>query len=256
MAAGLSLSGMARRTGYSRSYLGNVETGTRDVTPAIIRAYEKVLGDDVNRRSLLLGMASAVAATAVPDVAVDVVRDIAAERSKLLSTVQTSHETDRAIGALIARDTPSVASLYRWMAKGSAILRVNSAGILSKIGSPSIDDDVVRALAADYESRNLYLTAVVSRVLTMPWEDAALFARSDQPLQDTVHIQRVASEARNRADSGARWCSTILLARTRSADPSTIDDALRTALREEQSRENLRAIAAALAGINPATVWE
>src|SRR5437667_5021457 len=42
-AAGLSLSGMAKRAGYSRSYLGNVETGTRPATPAVIRAYERAL---------------------------------------------------------------------------------------------------------------------------------------------------------------------------------------------------------------------
>ena len=33
---------MAKRTGYSRSYLGNVETGERQVTPELIRAYEQV----------------------------------------------------------------------------------------------------------------------------------------------------------------------------------------------------------------------
>lgn len=43
VAAGLSLSGMAKRTGYSRSYLGNAETGIRQVTPGLIRAYERVL---------------------------------------------------------------------------------------------------------------------------------------------------------------------------------------------------------------------
>lgn len=36
---------MAKRTGYSRSYLGNVETGERQVTPDVVRAYERVLGE-------------------------------------------------------------------------------------------------------------------------------------------------------------------------------------------------------------------
>jgi predicted DNA-binding protein with PD1-like motif len=43
--AGLSLSGLAKRAGYSRSYLGNVETGVRPATPAVIRAYERAVGE-------------------------------------------------------------------------------------------------------------------------------------------------------------------------------------------------------------------
>ena len=113
-AAGVSLSGMASRTGYSRSYLGNIETGARQPTPAIIRAYQKALGDDeVNRRGLLAGMASAAFGAAVPDVAVEIVRDIGADRSRLLATAQTSHEVDKVIGSLVARDMPGVGSLMK-----------------------------------------------------------------------------------------------------------------------------------------------
>jgi transcriptional regulator with XRE-family HTH domain len=90
-AAGLSLAGMAERTGYSRSYLGNAETGLRNVTPGLIRAYERVLGEDLKRRTLLVG---AVSTFVLPDVAVDIARDVSVERSRLLATVQTSHEVD------------------------------------------------------------------------------------------------------------------------------------------------------------------
>jgi transcriptional regulator with XRE-family HTH domain len=252
VAAGLSLSGMAHRTGYSRGYLGNLETGIREVTPEIIRAYEKVLGDDVNRRTLLLGMAASAAAatTTTPDVAVDVVRDISAERSKLLSTVQTTHATDRVIAKLIATDTPGVASLYKWMRRGSPVLRVNSAGILAKICSPAVDDDVIRILSADDETRDLYLTAVVSRVLAMPWDDAKHVATSRRPLKEPDYVERFAQEVQNPADSGARWCSTVMLARTRTEDPQAISRALRDAITTEQSREVLRLIAGTLADIN------
>ncbi len=41
---------MAKRTGYSRNYIGNVETGVRAVTPDVIREYESVLGEDLKRR--------------------------------------------------------------------------------------------------------------------------------------------------------------------------------------------------------------
>jgi hypothetical protein len=246
---------MARRGGFSRGYLGNVETGTRPATPAVIRAYERVLhesaDDGVNRRDLLAGMASLAVGAAVPDVAVDVMRDIAAGRSRLLSTVLTSHETDRVIGALVARDAPCVGSLLKWLRNGTPVLRVNSAGILAKVGAPALDNDVVRALTADEESRTLYLVAVLSRVLRLPWDDARHVATAGRPLGDPGQVERFAVEARNPYDSGARWCSILLLARTRTEHRAAVDAALGAALRHETARENLRAIGGALAGIDP-----
>ncbi|MGP4020603.1 helix-turn-helix domain-containing protein [Saccharopolyspora sp. 5N708] len=43
-AAGLSLSRMARRTHFAKSYLSLVETGKRSVAPDVVNAYEQVLG--------------------------------------------------------------------------------------------------------------------------------------------------------------------------------------------------------------------
>lgn len=64
--AGISLAVMAARTHYGKGFLGNVETGRRTATPDVIVAYEKALGDDVNRRGLLTGLAaSAIAPAAV-----------------------------------------------------------------------------------------------------------------------------------------------------------------------------------------------
>lgn len=48
-AAGISLSAMARATGYSKSYLGLVETGVKPVQAWHVEAYERVLGVDVDR---------------------------------------------------------------------------------------------------------------------------------------------------------------------------------------------------------------
>jgi transcriptional regulator with XRE-family HTH domain len=53
-AAGLSLEAMARRTYFSKGHLANIETGKRTATPTVIRAYQDALGDDVNRRQLLM----------------------------------------------------------------------------------------------------------------------------------------------------------------------------------------------------------
>jgi hypothetical protein len=174
--------------------------------------------------------------------------DVSNESYTLLATVQTSHD-DKTIASMVTDDTPSLASLTKWTRRGSPVLRVNATGILAKIGSPTVDNDVVRTLRADSEARNLYLTAVIARVLGMPWDEAGQVARSGRPLPE--HIEPFAVEARNPKDSGARWCSVLLLSRTRPEDPRSVDNALTTALKDEMSRENLRAIGCALAGLDP-----
>ncbi|NJC72412.1 helix-turn-helix transcriptional regulator [Planosporangium thailandense] len=67
-AAGVSLRAMAARTNFSKGHLSNVEAGRRSVTPDVVLAYERALGDAVDRRGLLTGMAATVvASTAVAD---------------------------------------------------------------------------------------------------------------------------------------------------------------------------------------------
>lgn len=66
--AGMSLSALAKLTNYSRCHLSNVETGKRRATPDVVLAYERALdGDDVNRRTLLVGLAAGVVAPMVMD---------------------------------------------------------------------------------------------------------------------------------------------------------------------------------------------
>ncbi|GIE89410.1 helix-turn-helix domain-containing protein [Actinoplanes regularis] len=247
--AGLSLAGMAKRTGYSRGYIGNVETGVRAVTPDVIRKYESVLGEDLKRRQLLLGTISALAAGAAPDTAASIANDINGGRTGMLTGVQTTHATDRAVASLVARNSPSIASLTKWSRSGKALLRVNAAGILAKVGSPTIDNEAVSVLQADGESRELYLTAVLHRVLGLDWDASANLAASSAPLSPD-QLQVLKAELSNPNDSGARFCSVLLLSRNQRAEPH-ITDALLSALRSESSRENLRAIGAALAGVNP-----
>jgi hypothetical protein len=111
---------------------------------------------------------------------------------------------------------------------------------------------------ADAESRDLYMRAVVSRVLGMPWEDAGRLTGSGLPLSQLDQVRAFVREAGNRYDSGARWCSVLVLARTYSVDADADADAVRAglgeALRDETSRENLRAIAGVLAGLDPLDV--
>ncbi|WP_433616915.1 helix-turn-helix domain-containing protein [Dactylosporangium sp. CA-139114] len=213
-AAGITLSGMAARTPYSKSHLGNVECGTRSVTPDVIRAYERVLGDDMDRRQLLVGAVSALVAAGVPDVASDIAMSVRAQRYGLLASTQTSHAVDKTIAALVSRDTPSVAALTKWARTGSPVLRVSAAGILAKVGSPLLDGQVARHLVADAEVRGLYLTAVASRVFAMLWDEAGQIV-SDSAATYADRIAELSVEVANAADAGARWCSIVLLARAR-----------------------------------------
>lgn len=248
--AGLSLAGMAKRTGFSKSYVGNVERGVRTVTPELIRAYERVLGDDLRRRQLLLGSIAALAGSSPPDVAVSIANDVAAGRSDFLTGLQTTHATDKAVAALIAQDSGSVASLVKWAGGGKdSLLRVNAAGILAKMRSPTVDNEAVSVLRADGGVRELYLTAVAARVLSLPWDDAASLAAGDGRLPSADAVAAFSAELSDPADAGARWCSAVLLARTRDHDPA-VTDALVGALRSESSREVLRTIGSALAGID------
>jgi hypothetical protein len=66
-------------------------------------------------------------------------------------------------------------------------------------------------------------------------------ARRPQPLQ---------AELSNANDSGARYCTILLLSRNQRID-QTVIEALISALKSEPSRENLRAIGATLAGVDP-----
>ena len=245
---------MAKRTGYSRSYLGNAETGVRAVTPGLVRAYERVLGDDLNRRQLLFGGFSSVALASAPDVVLNIAADVSCQSNRLLTTAQTTHETDKAIAAVVAKDAPSLASLAKWSRSGSAVLRVNAAGILAKVKSPVMDNDVVQVLTVDPEVRELYLTAVMSRVLSLSWDQAYDQAINGSPLSEVNHLRRFSTELTNQADSGARWCSVIMLARTKTEAPTETTAALIAALRTEPSRENLRAIGSVLADVDPLSI--
>lgn len=250
--AGLSLSGMAKRTGYSRSYLGNVETGVRQATPDLVRVYERVIGGDVNRRQLLIASGLSVAVMGTEDQAVVLARQISQARSGLLTEAQTSHLTDRAVASLVTQDSGSLASLVKWSRSGSPVLRVNATGILAKVRSPLVDNEAIAALH-DAQVQRRYLAAVLARVLSVPWEVASTVVERGEGLTGG-QLSAMIGELGNPYDSGARWCAAVMLFRSRDNDHPAVIEALVAALRVEPVRDNLRAIGSALAGIDPLTI--
>lgn len=69
VAAGVSLSGMAERTHYSKPYLGQLETGKRSVLPEHVAAYNQALGVDIERLASVAAAPCRVDGAALADVA-------------------------------------------------------------------------------------------------------------------------------------------------------------------------------------------
>jgi hypothetical protein len=180
-------------------------------------------------------------------------------KQQLLASAQTTHATDLVIQTFVQRHDPSVDLLTQWMRRAdNAVLRVNSAGILAKLGTPMVADNVISTLKSHRDTRQLYLTAVTSRVLILPWGEAANFAagvEKETPPQElpAEHVARLATEIGNPRDSAARWCSAVLLGHVAGSDELT-RGALHRALQDEPCLENLRTIGNVLSGNNPLTV--
>lgn len=194
-------------------------------------------------------------------VAQRVFADLANGKTELLATTQTSHDTDQIIRRFVQHEESCVPVLTRWMRDGATpVLRVNSAGILAKLGAAGIADDVITVLKQDGDARHLYLTAVASRVLSMPWNEAGKLAGSTLDMSGNNGIWadraseialRLAQEVQNSQDGAARWCSLVLLSRISRQVPDMTIGTLQRALRIEPCRENLRAIASTLANDDP-----
>ncbi|MEV4128958.1 helix-turn-helix transcriptional regulator [Nocardia sp. NPDC049707] len=69
-AAGISLRAMAERSYYSKAYLSLIETGQRPVPAGVSAAYERVLGTDLERLTVVARTPTTVDTTALSDVAV------------------------------------------------------------------------------------------------------------------------------------------------------------------------------------------
>lgn len=190
--------------------------------------------------------------------------DIVVGGGHLLATAQTSHATDLTIGALTAHNESARRGLAAWARRGAtAVLRVNAAGVLAKVGTPDLGDAAISAIRADQDARHLYLTAVVSRVLATPWDQAGHLAATVVTPgaslahalsgQEVCNVERLAAELANPRDAAARWCSTVLLHGLAKPVPDMVRAAIARAAQHEPGRENLRAHAAVLTGASPIT---
>lgn len=186
-----------------------------------------------------------------------VFRDIASGSSRLLGTGQTTHQTDLVVQQYVLQHDASVLVLREWATKSSnSLVRVNSGGILAKLGRDELVDEVAASLMEHRGARTLYVTAVLSRVLSRPWSEAgSLAAQIEDPealssALSTDALGRIAGELGNTRDGVARWCSAVILG-AYGTPTDSVRASLQHALRTERSRESLRAIGTALSGTTP-----
>lgn len=173
---------------------------------------------------------------------------LAAGKSRLLATAQTTYATDHVLRQFVARDERSVASLGRWMTHGAnPVLRVNAAGVLAKLGRARAVEAAVAQLKVHRPTRHRYLTAVAHRVLGLDWQHAGQLATGAESAValPAVHVRPLVQELTNPSDGAARWCAASLLAGSNSDHART---ALLGALRSESCTETVRSMGAVLAG--------
>ncbi|WP_030180966.1 SIR2 family protein [Streptomyces violaceorubidus] len=175
--------------------------------------------------------------------------DICQNYSGRLMDAQTSYETDQFVKDLLLREPSYMDTLIGWLNEGeSAVLRVNSAGILAKVGERGLVGDVIRLLDRDKAVRHLYLTAVIFRVLEIRWEAAQRLAsepngkRLPQLLtltsdQLTTVATRFCAEALNPRDAVARWLSFRLLEQVRDVAAEEVERTLEAAWVSEDTEE-------------------
>jgi transcriptional regulator with XRE-family HTH domain len=178
-----------------------------DVPSGVLEAEARV--SRVDRRAFL--SLTALAATH-GKLASEMVSSLAARDPGPLATMQTTHATDLLIASKV--EPSSARSLERWMTDGSdAVLRVNAAGILAKLPGQAAASKVARTLTHDAETRQLYMTAVVSRVCAVEWSEAAQVVADPlaRPARAPFLAARLATETLNPRDAGARWCSAEML---------------------------------------------
>lgn len=141
--------------------------------------------------------------------------DVLSGDPRRVATEQTSHALDLAIAALIAADGLHPNPLKTWISGApDPVLRVNAAGIAAKMSGSDTAESAVTALATDPAMRHRYLTAVVSRVLHIPWSKARQHTAEPCPGHHVTaaSVDRLRTELHNEHDAGARWCTAYLLA--------------------------------------------
>ena len=211
--AGLSLSALEDLTHYSKSYLGQVETGERAATLEVVAAYEKALGGaivggdmwrkDIKKPGMLIVKG--------PKDLDELVASLAGGDPGPLVKTATAHWTD--IGLAARTDPGTARNLRQWMTDGeTSTLRTNALSVIVKLPGQENADLVVRVLANDSKVRTLCLASVVSRVGQFDWDTSLRVARDPSTASNPRRLaSKMAKEAVTPKDTQSRWCGAYML---------------------------------------------
>lgn len=206
--AGSSLSRMAELTHFSKSYLGQVETGTRAVTPEVLEAYGRALGAAMWRREITHPRLVRVKGT---QRLVELVRSVQSGRPDAFGEKPTAHATDIAVGTRM--DPDGVRQFRKWMTEGeTATLRTNSLSVIATVPGRENAELVIDVLENDPRG-----PAVVPGVGGVPpdsvdWQTALRVADDIASHPDPEKLARTAAkEAVDPKDTESRWCGACVL---------------------------------------------
>lgn len=207
--AGLSLTEMAKKTRFSKSLLGMVETGQRAASDDLIEAYERVLGVDMWRKDI----------THSNLLIVD-----KASRARLLAGVEqgdpgalrntpTAHRTDVSLGSVVSEK--AVEWFRKWAIEGdTATLRTNSLSVIAKLPGQENADLVIQVLENDPKVRRLIVASEISRLTQLDWKTALAGADDPTTIPEPRKLApKLAKGAINPKGTESRWACTYLLTR-------------------------------------------
>ncbi|MEV6908037.1 helix-turn-helix domain-containing protein [Amycolatopsis sp. NPDC051071] len=208
-AAGLSLAEMAKKTRFSKSLIGMVETGQRTASADLVEAYERVLGVDVSRKDIT--HANLLTVTK-------------ASRAQLLAGVEqgdpgplrktpTAHRTDVSLGSVVSE---KAAEWFRkWAVEGdTATLRTNSLSVIAKLPGKENADLVIQVLENDPKVRRLIVASEISRLTQLDWKVALQGADDPTTIPEPRKLApKLAKGAINPKGTESRWACTYLLTR-------------------------------------------
>lgn len=205
----LSLAEMAAAANFSKSYLGQVETGVRPVTLDVVTAYEKVLGNGMKRKDIThpkLRKIEDGEHLAAVKAAVE------AGDPGIFAEGPTSSTIDAAVAPVVS--AAGVENFRRWAVTGkTSTLRANAVSIIGFLPGRENADLVARVLDTDDRVRELCLASEVSRLMQWDWATSKAVAADPVTAPDPRKLAAKLAKEAVCEDSEARWCAGWLLQR-------------------------------------------